>query len=436
VTISRREFLLGVAAGAAGGLLAEPLLGESKAAAAGRPNVLLLISDQHRADAMGWNNPTYLTPNLDNLARGGVAFTNCFTTNPICSPARSSLMTGQYPHQTGVFTNGVPLRPDVQTIGEYYAAQGYQTSYFGKWHLGARPQDHGFRVVGNADSYYPLQNKIVMSPDIFNYINRYVSPTRPFFMVVSWLWPHPPRNFVVPDTAAFPADKIPIPENFYDDLSDKPAWYSSWLYPPPFDEGSYIYEGQVYRTQVRQLDRWVGQVFQALAARGMLSNTIIAYTADHGDSLGNHKLRHKMVAFDESIHIPLLLRVPGAKPARKVVDDLVSQASIPGTLIQASGGSVPAGFTSGSVYPSMFAPAPPADEAVFFEFYGVPYNYYRGVRTRTAKYVRQIDDRDELYDLALDPAEMVNRAEDPAYAGTLDALKTRLRDWWLGPAFP
>ncbi len=428
MSISRREFLLGMAAGAAGSLLAEPLLGESQAAAAGRPNVLLLMSDQHRADAMGWNNATYITPNLDKIARGGVAFTNCFTTHPLCSPARSSLMTGRYPHQTGVYTNGVPLRTDVQTIAEYFAAQGYRTAHFGKWHLGITPRDHGFTAVGPADSY--TNSLPYMSPAVFNYVNRYLSPTRPFFMVVSWLWPHPPRNFVIPDAAAFPAETIPIPDNFYDDLSGKPSWYAQRLYPPPFDENAFRREGQVYRTQVRQMDLWVGQLLQALAARGVLNNTIIAYTSDHGDCLGNHKCFGKWSPLEESVRIPFLLRVPGARPARKIVDDLVSLASIPGTLIQASGGIVPTGFTGGSVYPSLSAAAPPEDEDVFFESHSGQY-YYRAVRTKTAKYVRQIDDRDELYDLALDPGELVNRAEDPSYAVILEDMKTRLRDWWF-----
>lgn len=428
--MNRRDFLKAIAAGASVSLIPDYFFRSHPARGQSRPNVLLLITDQHRADAMGCLDGSYITPNMDRFAESGVRFTNCFCTSPLCSPSRASLMTGRPPDKTGVKYNGVPLSLREMTIAEVFSNKGYQTSYFGKWHLGRSPSRHGFDYVGTSNPQ--LVGDEVLTREVLDYILGNLDPSRPFFMVVSWIWPHNPRRLVREYSDDFPLDSMKVPRNFNDDLTDKPGWYRDRAMKYGLNRLKVRRRSRVYRTMVRQVDEWVGQVQNAIENLGLMDNTIVAYTSDHGEMMGSHRLRGKVVAFDESIRVPFLLRVPGTMPARRIVDDLLSNATIPGTLIEAAGLEVPRRFLGGSALSSLFSLKHPVREAVFFEYLWTgPYqNYYRGIRTRRMKYVEHRDDKDELYDLARDPREMRNLIDSEAYRSKISLLKARLDGRW------
>ncbi|WP_276256563.1 sulfatase family protein [Halomontanus rarus] len=410
-----------------------------------KPNVLLLCTDQQQARALGVADETFETPHLDRLAADGVRFTECYTTSPQCSPARSSLVTGQFPHQTGLYSlwggYGGPLDPALPSVGRHFRNAGYRTVYIGKWHLGggdpvSHLQSFGWEETANA---HTVANPPEGTPadtttrdEAVTFLSAY-DGEEPFFLTASFNLPHP-GFYEDPGFAHwYDREDVPMPKSFADDLSDKPAFHRERSRELDLDEEAVRDMRYRYRTMTSRVDDHVGRILDELSAQGLREDTIVVFTSDHGDMQGAHRLSLKgVVAYEELLRVPLLVDVPDRDTARNVIPDLVSWTAIPGTLLDAAGLPYDA-FEGGSVLPALDRDAPPVDEQVFFEHKAAYWGHhpYRGVRTREWKYVENmLDERDELYHVATDPHELHNLSGAPSYENAEAALRSAVDEWW------
>lgn len=437
-----------------------------------QPNLLFLITDQQRADTIEPHTPC-LTPNLDLLAASGTQFRRYYGPNPICSPTRVSLMTGLLPHSHGMVdvTHAVEpyrasLKPGLSFWPQQLQAAGYQTGYFGKWHIERtnRLENFGFETYDVAKYHQKLgvidaetdlliqgtvQHKgyrdfplygvrdapVETTPEYQLYTDginflRAASrtPDRPWALFLSSEAPHDP--YVVPKAyyeRYNPAD-IPRPPNFEDDLADRPSIYRRiqgvWrdLVWSDFAQAT-----ACYYALCSLIDDQVGRLVAALRDLGQLENTIIVFTSDHGDYLGAHRLLLKGIpAFEEAYRIPLLITGPSI-PAGRQVDQITSLLDLAPTLV---------GLTTGqdfpcqgrSLLPLLQAEQPAWSSEAFAECHGQRFNYTQRVLWRDQyKYVfNAFDKQDELYDLTADPYEMRNLVDEPTYRPILEKMASRM----------
>jgi len=431
-------------------------------AAPTRPDVVIVLTDQQRADAFGAAGATDLhTPVMDRLARQGVLFTRAFSATPQCSPSRAALLTGRYPHRTGVMGNtageggsgdaaaGSPqagmsaaLDRSLPTLARIFAAAGYDTAYFGKWHLGGNPGEYGFESHDSTIDDPTLARRVV------EFVRkRAVNETRkPLLLIVSWLNPHDIYNVfraAPPDARALAASRLP--SNLVDDLRHKPFPQRHYLEEDqgkPFagaDAALWRRYRAFYNGLVETVDREIGTVLDAVEKSDV--PPIAVFSADHGDLGGAHGLPYKGPAmYEELVRVPLVISWPGKiRPARS--DALVSLIDLIPTLCDLAGVPAPNDVDGLSLRPVLEQRADKVRDSVFGEYYGkqawrVP---IRMVRTARWKYVRYLNYGEELYDLAADPGELRNLAHDTGAAASERTRLARELDAWIrrtGDPFP
>jgi len=409
-----------------------------------RSNVLLIVTDQQQAAAIGAVDDSFETPNIDRLVASGTQFTGCHSTCPQCSPSRSSLFTGRYPHQNGMRTlpewGPGPLDTRNPSVARAFRDAGYRTTYIGKWHLGET--DLGEYGWETAENVHETSNPPAGFPTDERTCERAVSALSshdddaPFFVTVSFNLPHPPFVTDTEFAERFDRDTTPLPESFTDDLAGKPSFQRERANDEEcaLDEDAVREIGYQYRTMVARIDDHVGRILDALERSGLGEETVVAFTSDHGDMQGAHRLNKKgVIAYDEILRVPLVLRIPDRTSKRDRIPDLVSNRTIPATLLDAAGVDAPSAFDAESVLDALGRRSPPDDERVFFEH---RYAYwgehpYRGVRTARWKFVEYWWDRpNELYDVTHDPHEMTNLAADPDHAETVTRLQREVKRWW------
>ncbi|MEZ5354373.1 MAG: sulfatase-like hydrolase/transferase [Bryobacteraceae bacterium] len=410
--ISRRA-LLGSAAGAA-------VLG---AQAARRPNVLLFATDQETALLPG----PVRVPNRDKLIAEGTRFTHAFCNTPQCSPARAALLTGLYPHNAGVRTNvdgsslGKALAAGTPTLGSVFAGAGYETAWFGKWHLG--PNHTGFQTFLEAGD----ERAVKAAGDWLGGRSG-----KPWLCCVSVLDPH--HVYDVPG-ARKPATVelrpgVKAPASGLENLVGKPPEQRAFVdqdqgrLTRDFTKDDWLRYRSYYLGLVEKTDGLLGRV---LDAAGPLDNTVVAYTTDHGDMVGEHGLSYKgPFMYDELLRIPLILRVPGkaAFPRGGTRDDLTTQADLGPTLAAAAGVAWP-----GKVDGRDLARDRKGPDAVFLEYYSKQkwVNPIRTVRTKHWKLNWYDSGQREVYDLEQDPHELRNLA---GKAKVEADLARRIDAWW------
>lgn len=465
------------------------------------PNILLFITDQQRWDTLGYTGRTACrTPNLDRLAREGVAFDRCLSPDPICSPARASLFTGRAPHATGIGNNyELPLeRP---TLPEGLRNAGYYVSYSGKWHLGHGRGAAGFDTfAGERGREYRqwladhgFEDTYPYGTDEFSYRfegtvqNRISTPRtaaqrgstgtifdtwvanqameqlerrprqQPFFQVCSFHGPHP--IFVIPEAfyALYDPSLAVEPANFADPMVDKPAFQTHSIWHGAARQHGTEWEAwrrsqSVYWGYVTLLDELIGRVLGRLEALGLADNTIVIMTADHGEMMGSHGLFQKSCMYEEALRVPLIVRAPGRLPEGQRVAAPVSLTDLTPTLLGLVGPQV-AGPTRELLEPQgrdlsgwltnahslpAFAhgadanTADPAAGAVFSEYKPYEQEGMTDIRCIVGpryKFAWNRGDRAELYDTWADPAELHNRADDPALGPIQRRLEGRLLEW-------
>ena len=414
-----------------------------------RPNILLLITDQQTFNAMSCAGNRWLrTPAMDSLAASGIRFDNCTTPYPVCSPARSSLFTSRMPHETGVRDNGKPIRSGIPTMGEIFQAAGYETVYGGKWHL---PKSfdgmQGFRRLIGGSSHganmdAPLAGEC--AGWLSNRRNR-----DPFLMVSSFMNPHDicewirghkgQRDTPLPENCPPAPASLEIPASepefmryhrtaAYDLMSQAVAIASGWR-EREFREYLYAY----YRL-VEEVDSQIGRVLAALRESAAAANTLIAFTADHGEGMGEHRWVQKASFYQPSVRVPLILSGRGVA-ARGAVNRtaLTSLVDILPTFCDAAGIPAPKPIRGHS----LFGKSVPSRRYVVSEVrYGSAEREGRMLRTDRYKYVvfNGGANPEQLFDLKTDPAENSNLAASPDHADVLSAHRRQLQDWIRGTA--
>jgi len=445
------------------GILAPPMGSVKAAPAAERPNVLFIMTDQQFADAMScrMGNQYIHTPAMDGLAKTGMMFTRAYTSNPLCMPARNSIFTGRYPHETKITKNGGPqLDPrEFASMGSYFQAAGYETAYFGKWHLRYDPRDkqsHGFETAeclhgnGHDSEVGDLATKYVAgkSGDL----------DAPFLAVVSLSNPHdvcqlarheslpsgPIGNPPPPERCPPVPANLDPPKNETDTMAVLRKGYQG--------PGSKFPVGNYTDDQWRQL-RWgyyrlvemvdgeIGRVLASLRKAGREQDTLIVFTSDHGECAGAHRFNQKTVFYEESARVPLIVCLKGrTEPA--TCDRLVNTGiDILPTLLDFAGIAAPKKLTGRSLRPIALGGTPDEwrDHVVIQNHLSqsVRVDGFRAategrmVRSERYKYcvyghgIR----RESLVDMREDPLETVNLAQRPEYRQALLDHRELLRDF-------
>jgi arylsulfatase A-like enzyme len=410
-----------------------------------RPNVLVVLADQWRAEALGcMGDPNVHTPAIDALAGNGVCFERAYTPLPACSPARASIQTGRYPHDNGVIANTyhrIPLSTEQETLGERFRDAGYHTGYVGKWHLdgqfavpghvppGPRRQGYEFwkgfdrghhHLKGHPhfDADGTLTWEKGRQPDIqaditAEFVERHerTEGDRPFFAVLSWGPPHTP--FEAPEEYAemYDADELELRENVPVEME------------PAVRENLVEYYGMC-----TWLDDQLGRLLDALEEQGVREETLVVFTADHGELMGSQGRYHKGDPHEESVHVPLVAAGPGVAAGHRT-DALVTLADLLPTLCSVADIEVPAGVQGQDRSAHLRGEDAPGADAVYLEGSLADDEMWRAVRTD--EHLLVVDrhlDTTHLYDTGADPFQTENLAGDPAHADQEAALRERLFD--------
>ncbi|HBE03508.1 MAG: hypothetical protein A2096_01430 [Spirochaetes bacterium GWF1_41_5] len=439
-----------------------------------RPNVLWLMSDQHNAGCTGYaGHPDVKTPNLDSIAGSGVNFINGFCNNPICAPSRICFATGTYMHTSRMFGNDCQeYGKDARTIAMLFRQYGYQNALIGKSHMVRKWDEAGFERIRYTDLCDALYND-PMTTHYFRYLcdhrlgDLYEEGTpraemdytndgskpaklpyehsiehftgneslaflqerdtrRPFFLKMSFQRPHAPIapageyfNLYDPDRLCLPASMADWYENGF---AGKPDFMRQLLekqIPYPFcvkDEKRLRRVLASYYALITCIDMEIGRVIDYLKKTGQYENTIILYTADHGDFAGEHGLFHKNFGIYESIHrIPFLLKYPGS-PAGKKIEGLAEAVDYFPTLCALCEIPVPEQAEGSSLLP-LISGTGSGKNAVFCEWeWPTAGGKCSAVRTRDYRLVFYGKGKGgELYDRSKDPGEMCNLWNNPEY---------------------
>lgn len=334
---------------------------------AGRPNILLLFSDQQRPDSLGcYGSPVAQTPALDNLAASGATFDNCYVQNPLCCPSRYSLLTGRYPHSHRVRANWYAPREGEESFAHRVSQAGYTTAAIGKMHLTPWHDLFGFdgRIIAESkfhitcpDDYERILNKhgrsrtelydigsdeyvrqctavtskVPQELHIDSFVGRstceYLERVQePFVCFSSFLSPHNPYDPPEPYVDMYRPEDMPPRNMRANEVQTKPSEAYDYIntrlrWPFATDK---ITEEQRRMTWTHYLatcsliDDWVARIVDTLKRRGVYENTIIMYSSDHGDLLGDHGLVYKQCFYEQSVRVPLIVNAPGRIVPRRI----------------------------------------------------------------------------------------------------------------------
>ncbi len=436
------------------------------------PHIILIHADQHRYDCVGVNGHKLVqTPNLDRLANEGVNFSHAFTPTPICSPARASLMTSQWPSQHGCLsiTHTEIYKPgngDLPKFSHSLKEAGYQLGYVAKYHqeFEGTPLDFGFDEFHPESEYGPWRkaqglpprphkNKWFgeLDPDatanqtrlgwgatcMMDMMDRFSQTDKPMFLRWDPTEPHLPNIVPEPYFSMYDSKDIEPWPSYEDTLAGKPyiqsqqrrTWeVDQWNWPDDWAPMVSRYLGDI-----SLLDAQVGRLLDKLDELGMADNTLIIYTADHGDLCGGHGMIDKhFVMYDDVMRIPMMMRWPEKFKHASTCEAFVShELDIAATICDAAGCAIPQTFEGRSLLPVVGGDDPNPPQEVFGMWHGGQFGSYcqRMVRTRQWKYIWNPTAEDELYNIDTDPGELLNVACDEANASVLKDLRGRLVQW-------
>jgi arylsulfatase A-like enzyme len=453
-----KRFLIAFAVAALSGQLA---LGKTAAAARSpqRPNILVLLSDDHLYRALGCAGDKVIhTPNLDRLASSGVYFSHCFTPMPQCSPSRAALFTGQDCWTSGVRSGTMPFAKDAVLWPQVLADAGYQTYMTGKWHNATMPWDCGFECGANiyeggmADHRHisVIQwheskrdrteasgfSTTVFADSVIKFLHERDS-TKPFCAYVAFTAPHDP--WVPPAEYADMYDpaRMPLPPNYMAKVpfrapDDFIKLRDQQVLPYPRTESDVKRGLALYYGMISQLDHEVGRILDAVDQLGLADNTLIIFAGDHGYSLGSHGFVGKQCMYEEGIRLPLIVRYPRLTKGPSQCDALVSLTDFYATLCAAAGAAVPDAVEGRSLLP-LYQGKPVEWRDRVFASHHSPEKHSMStqcVRTERYKLVQhRLTDETEFFDLKDDPFELVNLAGKPAVAAIESQLSDQLTKW-------
>jgi Arylsulfatase A and related enzymes len=447
-------------------------------------NVIFILSDDHRYDAMGFTGaiPGLQTPNLDRIANEGVHFENAFVTTSLCSPSRASILTGQYAHTHTVVDNDAPAPANLIYFPQYLQKVGYETSFFGKWHMGGDNDDPrpGFNYWvsfrGQGKYYNPRLNingKHVQYSD-----SAYVTDVltdlaidwlqkrdkkKPFFMYLSHKAVHaefhpakrdrghykdiqiqyPVSMFTTagPNSKTFSKGKRADGSTYTFNYQDIPRWVREQRYS--WHGVDYLYHGQTdfdsfyqdYLETLMGVDNSVGRVLDFLEQNGLDKETLVIYMGDNGFAFGEHGLIDKRTAYEESMRVPLIARCPALIQPKTKLKQMVLNVDIAPSILELAGVKKPSQMQGNSFIPLLQNKQVAWRDKVFYEYYWenafpqTPTQF--AIRTDQYKFIRSqgVWDIDQLYDIQKDPYEVNNLIRHPEYQELAKQLNKELWNW-------
>ncbi|MEE8469426.1 MAG: sulfatase [Planctomycetota bacterium] len=419
-----------------------------------RPNLLLMLTDDQRYDTLSCTgNEVLSTPNIDRLASEGVLFSRAYVTTSLCCPARASLLTGRYAHRTGIRNNEdtTAFLADAAGFPERLQAAGYETAFFGKWHIpnpGAAPQpgfDHwvSFEGQGKYDrETYNINGETRAIPgfstDVLTDLAReWIERPRdgPFCLILSVKNLHGPyfppkrhrREFL--DVEFSPPDSFDDPDQIVADTKRRNKVKKRARRFAGEDSHDDLERG--YHQLVLSIDDNLGRLYETLESTGVMDRTAIVFTSDGGFMWGEHGLYRKRTAYEPSIHVPLLMRLPGDVPAGRVIDGLVLNIDLAPTLLDLAGAVIPAGVQGMSFVPLWRSEGSPwRKDFLYIDGWGrfLPGPHEMAVIGSRYKYVRNRGSviEETLFDLDSDPDERTDLASQPEHAEILAGLRERM----------
>lgn len=456
-----------------------------------RPNIVFILTDQQRIDTIAANGyPHMITPNLDALVQRGTVFENMYVTSPSCSPSRASLFSGTYPHTNGVFRNDEPWA--YCWVSEL-AAAGYRCVNVGKMHT--MPVEGGFgfherHVVENKDRDHPnlpfyLDNwdKAIkargaykpsrvtyakrsdyddrlgafvweqdkdLHPDVFVgetacwWLERYPGK-EPFFLQIGMPGPHPPYDPTQEFLDMYTGRDLPMPVVDHDlDAQPEPlrklrknhldSGHDAVMHLPAPTADQLYRQRAHYYANVTMIDEQVGHLIKALEKRGVLDNTVILFSSDHGDCLNDHGHSQKWNMYEQSLRVPAVVCWPGQVVAGQRRSDIVSLMDFAPTVLELAGVPVPPWMEATSLLPQLLGQPSAPRTRVFAEHSDDPIltgtRFMTMVRDGAWKLVHFVDhDTGQLFNLESDPNELRNLWAEPEHAPTRQRLLTEILHW-------
>jgi arylsulfatase A-like enzyme len=467
--MERRKFLQTSATGV--GAVATPAFSQDKT----RPNLLIIHCDELNFRTLGcyrktlskeqgymWGESAFVeTPHIDRIAREGAICTKFYAATPVCSPSRSTFLTGQYSHQTPVVTNNVPMADGMITFAEILRQSGYATGYSGKWHLdgSGKPQWAPKRKFGFEDNRYMFNrghwkqfedtpngprvkarkngkpDYSVAGADRQSFATDFLCDKaidfmrehkeQPFCYMVSIPDPHGPDTVRAPYDSMYSDEQVEKPRTYDKSAQGVPKWAER--------APKCHYKMAQYHGMMKCIDDCVGRVLASLEALGILERTIVVFTADHGDMRGEHHRQNKGVPLEASAKIPFVIRFPESIRAGMQVDAAINTVDFLPTILAMMGVST-AGKERGRDVSALLTREPPADwdDIIFTRSTGKPGDNARfvgWVSAMTSRYKLLLSSGDDpwLLDLEEDPDELVNAIAKPANAAVVRRLARALR---------
>lgn len=477
------------------------------------PNILILQCDQLNADVLGCYGGPVPTPNIDRIAAEGALFTNATCPTPLCSPSRASLIMGRFPHAHGIVTNlgdgQEGLHATDVTTESLLSAAGYETTHSGKWHLGSDPLPYYVNPyrLGNymqemdptfqetlllpadqrmtlAQETYPVKRSSVLIDAVSKLAGKWdtsnnaelmekmgrlqfppeqtfdarfadatiakllVPTTNPRMLTCSFVWPHPPTLAPAPYYDLFDPRTIRLPNN----INTREAIFEkNWSRKAVADlnEGALREYLRIYHAMVKLVDDQVGRILRTLETTGALQNTVILFTADHGDMAGGHGMIGKTTPafYEEIVRVPLLVRYPARIPPQRS-DISACLTDVMPTLLDLAGQPIPATVQGHSLVPYLTGAVSPdlSPQYTFSERVADNALQNRDVLPGTMgsfmvrgtgwKYILYSTGGEYLYNLVTDPGETTNLAAAPEYLATKERMRGELDAWVLRTGYP
>ncbi len=429
-----------------------------------RKNIIFILSDDHRYDAMGFlGKYDFLeTPNMDKLAKEGAYIKNAFVSTSLCSPSRATILTGLYAHEHGVVDNQSPVRNDLVYFPQYLQKAGYETAFIGKWHMGEMQGDDNPRkgfdrwvsFKGQGEYYDPelnidgkrIKRKGYITEILTDYAIDFMKKKRdkPFFLYLSHKAVHALFKPDKKDLGKYENVEIKHPKsmaNTEENYRGKPRWVKEQRYS--WHGVDYMYYGEYdfdtflkrYFETLLSLDRNIGRILDYLDDAGIAKNTILFYMSDNGFVFGEHGLIDKRHMYEESIKVPLLVYAPGTIKPGTVINELIQNIDVAPTILDIAGIEVPKYMRGLSFNQLLLGKQVDWRNKIYYEYYWerafpqTPTTF--GVRTNKYKYIYYygIWDTNELYDIENDPEEMHNLIDQPQYKKLVKEMNKKVFDW-------
>ena len=430
------------------------------------PNLLIIMADQHAPMFSGpYGHSVVRTPNMDRLASEGVVFDAAYCNSPLCVPSRMSFMTGRHIQHIGIWDNGVPLASEAATWAHAVRTQGYDAVLAGKQHFRGPDRLHGFRAqiardinaenkpmipdwsqeLENRPPFREIRTSAGLSEEVvaddeveaaaLAYLRHPDRQSGSWALNVGFVAPHPPWTVPPQFFDMYPPEEVDmpvIPPGHLEGQHPVHQRMRRWrgLAEGPLPEEAVRRARSAYYGLVTYLDEKVGRLLDALEETGLRENTVVVYTSDHGEFLGEHGMWYKCSLYEQAVRIPLIISWPGNLSRRRVKEP-VSSVDLSATIVELAGAPRLDWMDGDSLLSLAKGESQDWKNEAISEYYAMGVTRPLAmIRQGRFKFNYSLGERAELYDLQDDPAELYDLGENPAYGDIRETLEARLLSQW------